>query len=247
MSTKRYFRVKRYPAFAKFMAARAIRGVARRITTAKERHAVQSAIPGLSRFDELAKTKRAQLAPYYEAYVSQVSTADMAISLELATFEMVVCELLKPKSILDLGSGFSSLVFRVYESNADLKPIVCSVDDSQEWLDKTAEFLTSYGFSSGNLINWREFAGHEARESYDLISYDLGNMRVREDSLKEVLLRGHSGSVILLDDMHKDGYRSYVQQMLNGLNLDYFNLRYFTGDRYGRYSVLLIMKSNGAW
>jgi hypothetical protein len=56
-------------------------------------------------------------------YVTYVSRPDMAISRELAVFLYSLCESIRPQYILDMGSldmgsGFSSYVFRLYQANA---------------------------------------------------------------------------------------------------------------------------------
>ena len=43
----------------------------------------------------------------HEEFVSRVSSPDMAISLEAAAFLRALCEGLRPRRVLDLGSGFS--------------------------------------------------------------------------------------------------------------------------------------------
>ena len=60
------------------------------------------------------KKNNSILAKYYDDYITQVSSSSMAISLESASTIFTLVNFLKPKSILDLGSGFTSLLFRLY-------------------------------------------------------------------------------------------------------------------------------------
>jgi len=53
----------------------------------------------------------------HKVYIEHISSPEMAMSLELAYFIMNYCIEYKPKRLLDLGSGFSSFVFRLYQNN----------------------------------------------------------------------------------------------------------------------------------
>jgi hypothetical protein len=59
---------------------------------------------------------REQIALKHAAYIREVSSPEMAMSLELAHFLLGWCLWKQPKHLLDLGSGFSSYVFRLYRS-----------------------------------------------------------------------------------------------------------------------------------
>ncbi|MDP2727812.1 MAG: hypothetical protein Q8P59_09750, partial [Dehalococcoidia bacterium] len=85
---------------------------------------LQRDFPQLRDYRGLARECREKLLPYYGQYTSRVSIDYMAVSLELSAFLMVLCERFRPSSILDLGSGFSSFVFRYYASKATPKPTV---------------------------------------------------------------------------------------------------------------------------
>ena len=84
----------------------------------------------LKNFSRVEKDVRKELFAYYRKYLSNISSKDMAISLELSVFLIIVCRILKPKRILDLGSGFSSFIFRYYAANTVSKPVILSVNDS---------------------------------------------------------------------------------------------------------------------
>lgn len=164
-------------------------------------------IPRLRNFDRLAKKSRQKLKPYYEQYISKVSTDIMTISLDLSVF---------------------------------LTVILWSIDDSKEWLEKTRTFLASHNIPSDNLIIWRSFV-EQNYDTFDLILHDLGSMEVRKEMLKEVLTLSHPGGIIVLDDIHKQNYRSYTKRLLNESNLNYYNLKFFTRDKFGRYSMLVTL------
>lgn len=106
---------------------------------------LEKKFPQLQGFTERQTAVAKELKPYYEEYTFDVSQEDMAISLELATFLQIFCDIMKPKHILDLGSGFSSFVFRRYKATSQIKPIVWSVDDSQERILKNPPLLEEDG------------------------------------------------------------------------------------------------------
>jgi predicted O-methyltransferase YrrM len=198
--------------------------------------------PELRNYNDLAREKRERLLPYYADYISRVSTEDSAISLELSVFLLVMCDILKPRNILDLGSGFSSFVFRSYMISADPRPTVCSVDDTEMWLEKTRSFLEHHGFPSDNLFNWRDFSEGN-KKKFDFILHDLGDspdsMIIRKSTLKPILALSQPGGIVILDDVHMKAYRPYAMRVLNEHRLKHFSLRSFTLDKFGRFSQLI--------
>jgi len=192
----------------------------------------------LQHFNKHANEMRQKLQPYYEDYVSSVSKDDQAISLELAVFLAVLCDILKPKYIVDFGSGFSSFVLRFYMKNAINKPVVWSVDDSAEWLNKTNLFLIKHGVSNNNLVDWDSFI-KQNKVKFDLILNDFSVMETRRQRFHEILsVVAHNG-VVILDDMHKFDFAEYVRKSLREYSFKHYSLRLFTKDRFGRYSTIL--------
>src|SRR5690348_5146340 len=74
----------------------------------------------LDRFPELAPATldpcRAELEAEHRAYVREVSSPEYTISLGLAAFLLALCRSRRPGRILDLGSGFSSYLFRLHQA-----------------------------------------------------------------------------------------------------------------------------------
>lgn len=201
---------------------------------------LQRALPHLRNSSRLLGSTQPSLQLFYELYTSTVSTQDMAISLELSEFLLFLCETLRPNYILDLGSGFSSFVFRLYAKHRDPKPVIWSVDDSREWLEKTTEFLASYELDCNSLDTWDSFVRLDQRESFDLILHDLGDMETRKRTFEDVLSFAKPYSVIVLDDFHKQNYKSYVEQVLSQHVLRYYSLKSLTMDKFGRFASLVI-------
>ncbi len=189
------------------------------------------------KFYRLTKQKSKELFPYYKKYCSEVSGDYMAISFELAVFILVLCEILKPKSILDLGSGFSSFVFRYYKKNAESNPTVWSLDDNSEWLKKTKNYLNDQRLSTENMAVWYPGFLKNNNQKFDFVSHDLGNMALRKEAFREVLESMDINGVVILDDIHK--YDTFVKNFMSKYNYEYYNLKYYTKDKFGRYSVLV--------
>ena len=191
----------------------------------------------LQEFHKLAKENSRELKPYYDKYISEVSSCDQAISFELAVFLLVVCNIRKPGRILDLGSGFSSFIFRFYAQSAPNKPIVYSVDDSPQWLDKTSDFLVKYGISNQNVLDWQLFLASD-QEKFDLILNDFSILETRSVRLNDILALVSPGGLVVMDDMHWQEYAKNALAALNKYNFRHYSLKCFTKDNFGRYSVL---------
>jgi len=198
--------------------------------------------PELRKFDALALETRQRLLPSYEQYISDVSNDGMAASLELSVFLMILCNIVKPKRILDLGSGYSSLVFRLYASDVNQEVEIWSIDDSFEWLEQTRCFLNTHHLDTGHLHTWDAFIKQirqDGRATFDLVLHDLGNIETRKGTLKDVVTLANSNGVIILDDVHFKAYRGHIRWLLKESKISYRTLKDFTIDEFGRYSMLL--------
>ena len=176
----------------------------------------------------------------YDAYVSTVSPAPIAVSLELATFLALTCEAYRPKAILDLGAGFSSYVFRAYAKGANARPIVYSVDQSSGWLAKTEQFLREQRLDVSHMYALETFLANE-RPPFDVALLDVADLATREQLLDLTITSCRPGGLIVIDDMHVPRYRRSITQALSKRGLDYFSLRTLTLARGRlRYSYLVI-------
>jgi hypothetical protein len=170
----------------------------------------------------------------YLEYIGGISTPVWAMSWELATYMDRLIQSTDIKRILDLGSGFSSFVFRRTGRE------VTSVDDSPEWLVKTRRFLEGQKVSTERLFLLTDF---KFGCHYDLTLLDLGRVENDRVPLFEPV-RAHSG-MIILDDMHYADYRRQAKQFFkNDLIID---LTLDTKDTYGRYSWLVIPRHYWHW
>jgi hypothetical protein len=166
----------------------------------------------------------------------------MAISLELSVFCILMCDLMRLQKIVDFGSGYSSYIFRSLTSiiGEDYQPTIWSVDDSAEWINKTKTFLSSHNISSDNVITWDAFIQQNLC-TFDFILYDLGGFDFRRDNLKQIIECCDKNGMIIFDDMHSAEYGRYLNKVLKKSNCTCFDIRYYSKDKFGRYSKLAVL------
>jgi len=195
--------------------------------------------PEFSSYKKLRTQHEKKLLPAYEDYINHISTGDMAASFQTSSFLYTVSSVKRPSRILDLGSGFSSLVFRLYSREANHTVEVFSVDDDKDWLYKTRSFLLNYEIGPDNLFHWQDFCKRN-EAGFDLIFHDLGSMELRAETLPYVLtLLDHKG-LIILDDMHSESYRPIAVKTLKEAGFYRYSVRKYTLDKFGRFSELAI-------
>ena len=182
------------------------------------------------------------LQPTFRDYISQdietgVAIEQNAASLELMSFVLAFCESFKPKRILDMGCGFSSVAFAYYQQVYP-NSVVVSVDDNPQWLEIVKKFIAKVGFSNDNHFKmlWNDFIKLYEHTNFDFILDDFSGIKERQSTLKKVL--SMCGGFVVLDDIHKLGYKNYATSILKSSGYRYFSLRKYTLDKYGRYSLL---------
>jgi predicted O-methyltransferase YrrM len=195
----------------------------------------------LRRYAQAQGTERDQLQALYERYTREVSPSHMAASLEAACFLAVLCVAMKPKRIVDLGSGFSSAVFRHYENRTGVQTEVHSVDDSPEWLERTRSFLLSNALPSDNMATWESFV-KQSPGSFDLMLYDLGNMETREREIQSALKLLAPGGIAVIDDVHNANYEKTAKRAIKALNMRWLSVRTVTLDSHYRFAGLALAR-----
>lgn len=150
---------------------------------------------------------------------------------------------MKPQRILDLGSGFSSFVFRYYQFVTATRLDVWSVDHSPFWLDRTRMFLDSHGLPSDNLYTWDEIRPSNSGR-FDLVLHDLGPSHTRARILDEVLALRRPEGLLILDDVHMPRYLAELDQKLARYDsLERYTPRAITIDKYLRYAMVFGQKA----
>ena len=204
-----------------------------------EQKAAEVAMPALRHFTRGTCSIASEMKAEFRDYTDTVSYEGMPISFEVACFLWSLCQATAPKRILDMGSGFSSFVFRRYQSYASLRPEVWSVDESGEWLEKTGDFLRSRNLTDDHLYTWDDFQTLEPGR-FDLISHDLGYMTDRPDIFERLLELKNPDGVIIVDDLHNAQYRTDITHRLQRYELHAgYSMRWLTIDKSLRYSLLV--------
>jgi hypothetical protein len=106
--------------------------------------------PFAASYEQWRELKRA-LEPAYERYVAEISDRHWTASLELSAVAWHFCRVMCATSILELGSGFTSYVFRRHAAEAEYPVRVISLDHDAYWLTKTERFLIEQGTTSEGL------------------------------------------------------------------------------------------------
>ena len=222
--------------------ARSVKRAQRRVVDATDRrlsrYRLHRDYPFLRSYYGHGISERMGLREKHNEYTAEVSNQTAPVSLELSTFVVFLCENLKPRTVLDLGSGFSSYIFRRYEAEADTACTVYSVDDSADWLETTRRYLEKEGLSTDRLMVWDEFIGSPPA-SFDLVLHDIGKLAGRVESLPGVLRLVKPGGIIVLDDMQKPHFRAPVAELLRGHPWRQYRLEDYTLDELGRYAWMV--------
>jgi predicted O-methyltransferase YrrM len=180
------------------------------------------------------------LRPYYEEYVSKVSRSDMAASLELAAFLFSVCKINQYTKLMDVGSGFSSFVFRFYAKQTP-GVMVYSIDDDAEWLEKTKHYLNEHSLNTDDMLTVEDFM--QLNEGgFDCILHDMNFVEVRIQYVDFVFRSAKKNGLIIMDDVHKMDYRFALLKKLKPLEASCFTLRDMTKDNFGRFAYAVLKK-----
>jgi predicted O-methyltransferase YrrM len=149
-----------------------------------------------------------------------------------------LCTELRPRRILDLGSGLSTYVECSWAARSGQEVEVVSVDDSPDWLATTGAFLESQGLHA-KLIDVGELDAQPAN-AFDLAFDDLGRTEDRSRLVPAVVRLLAPGGVVVLDDMNVRGYRGEVRSALNAARWPLYSVRDHTLDAKGRFAMLSV-------
>lgn len=176
-----------------------------------------------------------QLVDPYVDYCTHVSRRSMAMSIESCTLLWHLCRVLDAESVCDLGSGFTSYVLAQYAKESG-SVRVASVDDSQEWLARTGEFLAKYDCPTDALMMYDDWL--DSGKKFDVIVHDFSRGETRNTSMVAAARRANKA--ILFDDAN---HAQHSRQML--LVCDVFgytpvDVKALTFDKVQRFARLAI-------
>jgi len=176
----------------------------------------------------------------YKDYVTNVSPAGMAYSKEACLYTLQYCLENKPLKIVDLGSGISSYILRLYKKYSSDNVITYSVDDDEAWLAKAKQFAAKYELDCDNFI-YDINNIKDGFEEFDLVIHDYGRMPIRTETIIDAYALLKVGGTIIYDDCHKGYYYKLVKQKMQELSQEIIELEE-TRDEGGRFSVKVIKK-----
>jgi len=204
-----------------------------------------SRVPAFEKLPEMVSAKsqfcelKEEIVRKHAVYIREVSSADMAISLELAIFLLSYCLWKQPKNLLDLGAGFSSYVFRLYREAVGNFVVVYSVDDHVEWMCKTQHYLESAGLNAEHIYLLSELQGQVLDGHFDLVLLDLNYVDVRRDYISYAGQLLSANGAVIVDDVHKVQFLREVKRVAAAEKLCLFNIKKTTVDEFGRFSILM--------
>jgi len=182
-----------------------------------------------------------EIKKYYDKYVSEISTSGMAISLESSLTILSLLEYFKPKSILDLGSGFSSFLFRLYKKNAQYRVNIISVDHDIQWIQKSRIFLSYFKLDDENFIlSDNFFQSKDKNKNFDFILNDFSSGSYRDKITRLIPNFTNSNSCMVFDDMQNYKHKKAVMRVIMQNNYRYVDLKNYTFDFKNRYQWLVI-------
>jgi len=201
---------------------------------------VVARLPELAAFEARAPESAARYADAHGVYVSSVSKANHAASLEFCVLVDLLVRLRSPRRVVDLGSGFTSFLLRTWAAETpDDPPEVWSVDDHAGWLEKTRGWLGEQGLNDEHLVTWDDFVGNNPG-NFDLVLHDMGSMETRARTLDAVLDLSAPGGLVVIDDVHKPDFRRFAIERLEARGQPFFSLKAWTRDSLTRYCYLVI-------
>ena len=178
------------------------------------------------------------IKPAYETYIHSVSEKDVCSSLQTCVMLMTLCAAFPAGRVMDLGSGISSYVLRLYKQQYQPGLTVHSIDTDAYWLNKSRDFVAQHGLDTEGFYLWDE-AG-ELQEPCGLIFLDIQDYPKRQEFLPKILGRFCTPRTnILMDDMHWPRYRHAVSEFLWQRDFVHLSLEKETRDEFGRYAGLI--------
>jgi predicted O-methyltransferase YrrM len=178
----------------------------------------------------------AELRHVYERYVTEVSTRKWAVSWPTACVLVALCDALRPRRILDLGSGLSTYVVSDWARRCAEGVDVVSVDDSPEWRAKTRAFLEEHRLDA-RLIDIAALCDLP-NEAFDLVFDDVGRSEDRARFFETIRRAVAPRAAVVLDDMNVRSYRKQIKARLRHAGWSLYSIRPYTIDAKGRFAML---------
>lgn len=116
----------------------------------------------------------------------------------------------KPTTIIDAGSGVSSMILRKYAPDAH----IISVDHDRGWLETTKRLCDKFEVNpSGEFITWDKFLFNNT-STYSFIVHDMGNMLIRKNTLIPLISIASTDAIMLLDNIGVADFKTFALAQL---------------------------------
>lgn len=160
-----------------------------------------------------------------ELYLSRFppSQKAMAASIQSITCCRQIIQEAGLQTILDCGSGLSSVVF-----HSEFEQVV-TVDDDAGWAARTKQFLQEYLDKNINISTIDNIT-----DRFDFVFYDYGGIESRIFHFRKALTL--CSKLMYIDDMHITYYREYVEAKTRSCQLIYLPQSL---DEFGRYGAIV--------
>lgn len=168
--------------------------------------------------------------------------SETACGLETAVHLWKLCEAaaqqVGPPSILDLGSGFSSLTLRAWQHYNCPTAEVWTTDTEWRWLGTTLYELEQFGLDTRHCLHHALFHQLPAERTggrFDLIFHDLNGLPERVRQLPNLTRWLAPNGLLVLDDWHSASYRGDMTAALAGAGFVIDERVEDTRDEFGRF------------
>ncbi len=163
---------------------------------------------------------------------------EMAASYPCCSYLLALYDTIKPKRILELGSGISSYCLRLFKKENNLDTEIYSIDTSKLWLSKAIEYCKLHQLDISNFFTWDQFKDYQG--TFDLIFVDIDNSTNRYLYFQPIFDQfSKKGTIILFDDMHKGNISNPFQAIIKGREYAELDISDLTTDEYNRFSKLI--------
>jgi len=206
------------------------------VTTPELHHLCLRALdPGLAPTHNAWTDDMDRIQRVWKSYVKDVSPLDHAAGIGVCAYLYRLCAVVKPTRILDLGSGVSSVVFRLWAARNNRQVEIVSVDTDPEWLAKTRDFIIDREELDPAGLQLLDDGIHG---QFDLVFHDLANGEIRNRIAGVACEHLAPGGVIVFDDAHHIVHQAAYLKAAKANGIVPYSLEKLTLDAIGRWAII---------
>lgn len=182
-----------------------------------------------------------QLARMYEKlrmeHLSQPGRRSVtAIHVPAAVYLHQRLTQLDPLSVVDLGSGFSTVVIRAWARATGSDAVLHTTDHARKWLGSTARDLREAGLPNDNMFLHDEWTdGKVGLDMYDVVFVDFHGPPQRVAGFEAYMDRVHPDGLVIFDDWQFPHLREPIMERLADRGFVWYDLRTETRDVHDRW------------